>query len=133
MKYLGVILDYRLSYSEHLKYIAQKATMINRALCRLISNLRGPSETNHRLFGSVIQSVIMYAAPVWSEKLNKSIQIQRPFSRIQRILAIRIIAGYRTISTEMALILAKLPPWHLVAKKYRNVYIRISEAKRTGQ
>lgn len=125
------MLDYRMSYKNHFKYIIEKVGKINRALCKLMPNLRGPSENKRKLYGSVVQSVVMYAAPIWSRRLNKSKAIQRSLKNIQRTLAIRIIAGYRTISTEMALMLARLPPWHL-AEKYHNIYTRIAEAKKIG-
>lgn len=44
-------------------------------------------------------------------------------------MAIRTIAGYRTISYEVATILARTPPWALVAEKCKNTYMRIREAK----
>lgn len=129
IKYLGIILDCRLSYAAHFKYVEEKATKISRALCRLMPNLRGPHETKRRLYAYVIQSVVTYGAPVWSDKLNRSTVLQRPLRRMQRILAIRVISGYRTIGFDVATLLARTPPWTLVAEKLKNTYHQIKELR----
>lgn len=73
MKYFGVLLDGRLKFMEHFKYAAQKATKITRALCKLMPNLRGPTEAKRRLYAAeVVLSVVLYGAPIWSEELEAS-------------------------------------------------------------
>ncbi|KMQ88572.1 reverse transcriptase [Lasius niger] len=42
MKYLGVVLDSRMTFRDHFKYVAEKASKVIRALGRLMSNLRRP-------------------------------------------------------------------------------------------
>lgn len=63
----------------------------------------------------------MYGAPIWYESLVKNIAIQRPLLKIQKQLAIRIIAGYKTVSYEAATILARNAPWMLVAQEYKRI------------
>lgn len=130
MKYLGVILDSKLSFVEHFKYISEKTTKVNRALRRILPNLRGPHESKRRLYANMIQSIIMYGAPVWSDKLEKSKVSQRLLAQVQRITAIRTVAGYRTISYEVATVLARIPPWIMTAKKYQRIYERLQDIKR---
>lgn len=62
MRYLGVILDNKLSFGMHLDYVEKKVASISRALCRITLNLRGPRESRKKLYGGVILSVILYAA-----------------------------------------------------------------------
>lgn len=71
----------------------------------------------------------MYGAPVWSDKLEKSKTSQRLLAKVQRTVAIKIIAGYRTISYDAATALARTPPWTLVAEKYKKIYTREQEAR----
>lgn len=59
----------------------------------------------------------------------KNISIQKPLQRVQKQLAIRIIAGYRTIAYEVAILLARTPPWNLVAEKLHKIYGRIRRTK----
>lgn len=64
MKYLGVVLDSRLSFKEHFAYTEEKTTKVVRALGRLMPNLKGPREAKRRLFANVIMSILTYGAPV---------------------------------------------------------------------
>lgn len=54
---------------------------------------------------------------------------QRTLRNLQRTIAIRVIAGYRTVSFDIATILARTPPWILVAVKYTNIYKRTQDLK----
>lgn len=49
MKYLGVILDSRLSFAPHMEYAESKAAKVLRTLGLLMPNLRGPSQARRRL------------------------------------------------------------------------------------
>jgi len=44
MKYLGVMVDSRLSFKVHFDYIRDKVGRMTRALSQLMPNLRGPRE-----------------------------------------------------------------------------------------
>lgn len=129
IKYLGVILDSKLDFREHLRYIHGKAEKVKRALCKLMPNLRGPHENKRRLYAQVVQSVVMYGASIWYEGLAKNLSVQRPLQKVQRQLANKIVAGYRTVSFEVATLLARMPPWILVAKKYKKIYDKIKRLK----
>ena len=65
IKYLGVQLDRRLSFGEHLKIAAAKAIQCGEHLARLMPNIGGPREEKRRLVPSVVYSKLLYAAPVW--------------------------------------------------------------------
>lgn len=91
-KKLGIILDSKLNFEEHFRYIQEKVEKVKRALCRLMLNLRGPHESKRRLYACVVQSIVMYGAPVWYDSFVRNTAIQRPLRKIQRQLAIRIIS-----------------------------------------
>lgn len=59
-------------------------------------------------------------------------QKQRGMERIQRNLAIRIIAAYRTTSFNAAILLARAPPWTLVADTNRRMHNKIRELREQG-
>lgn len=129
LKYLGVILDGKLDFREHFRYVHEKAKKVKRVLGKLMPNLRGPHENKRRLYAYVVQSVVMYGSPIWYEGFAKNLSVQRPLQKVQRQLAIRIIAGYRTVSYEIVTLLARTPPWILVARKYHRIYKRIKKMK----
>jgi len=66
LKYLGVMIDSRLSYKEHLEYANKKAAASARSLARILLNTRGPKHERRKLIESVVTSQVLYAAPVWA-------------------------------------------------------------------
>ncbi|KMQ91208.1 reverse transcriptase [Lasius niger] len=62
IKYLGVFIDSKWSFSDHFRYVDDKAGRVIRALNRLMPNLRGPDEKQRRLYANAIMSVILYGA-----------------------------------------------------------------------
>jgi len=133
IKYLGVYLDQEWSFKEHTEYIEQKATRVARQLGRLMPNLRGPSEKKRRLYANTISSVILYAAPIWSDEIGGTAKLRQQITRVQRTIAIRVISGYRTVSADAALLLARIVPVAIHASYYKRVYSRISDLKRNDE
>ncbi|XP_049885101.1 uncharacterized protein LOC126380041 [Pectinophora gossypiella] len=127
MKYLGLYLDPKWNFREHFRRLAPKLINAASALGRLLPNLGGPSVTCRRLYTGVVRSMALYGAPVWVGALtapNKTL-----LYRAQRVMAVRVIRGYRTISHEAACVLAGTPPWDLDAEVLAEVYVRCAEAK----
>ena len=79
-KYLGVQLDRRLSFGKHLQIATAKATECGAALSRLIPNIGGPGEAKRRLVANVVNSKLIYAAPVWKSALNNHAIQKKLFS-----------------------------------------------------
>lgn len=129
VKYLGLILDKDWSFMDHFTYIENKISRVSRALYALMPNLRGPRERKRRLYAHVIASIINYGAPIWSESTTNR-KIREKLRRIQRVIAIRVIAGYRTISTDASLLMAKIVPADIHAAYFRRVFLRVHELKR---
>jgi len=124
IRYLGVLLDSQLNFTAHFRFIEDKVTGILRALSGLMPNLRGPSERRRRLYANVMSSVVLYGAPVWSGALLELCPGLRIIRRLQRRIAIRICAAYRTMSLDVALLLARLPPFEFMAEARATIYER---------
>ena len=103
IKHLGVQLDRRLSFSEHLKIAAAKAIQCGATLARLMPNIGGPRKAKRRLVASVVHSKQLYAAPVWANALQNH-AIQRRLFSAQRLVALRIFSAYRTVSMSAVLV-----------------------------
>lgn len=132
LKYLGVVLDSKLKFENHFEYVENKALRIARMLGRIMPNLRGPIESKRRLYANVVHSVLLYGAPVWHEGLMASRKNQRRMNRVQRTIALRVIAAYRTTSFIAATLMARLPPLHLHASMRARIFQRVSDLKRAG-
>ena len=78
-------------------------------------NIGGPREVKRRLVASVVHSRLLYATPVWAKALQ-SHAIQRRLFSAQRLVALRIVSAYRTVSTSAVLVLASVPPIDLLAE-----------------
>ena len=102
IKYLGVQLDRRLSFGENLKIAAAKAIQCGANLARLMPNIGGPREAKRRLEASVVHSKLLYAALVWANALQNH-AVQKKLLSAQRLVALRIVSAYRTISTSAVL------------------------------
>uniref|UniRef100_A0A2H1WNZ5 SFRICE_012564 n=1 Tax=Spodoptera frugiperda TaxID=7108 RepID=A0A2H1WNZ5_SPOFR len=73
----------------------------------------------------------LYGAPVWA--LNLMRRPARALLTSQRVMAIRVILGYRTISGEAANLLAGLPLWDLEAKVLAHVFSLRADACHRGE
>ena len=80
--YLGVQLDRRLSFGEHLQIATAKVIQCGAALTRLMPNIGGPREAKRRLMVSVVIWKLLYAALVLTSALNKHAIKKRLFLEI---------------------------------------------------
>ena len=90
IRYPGVQLDRRLSFGEQLQIATAKAIQCGVALTRLMPNIDGPREVKGRLVASVVNSKLLYAAPVWISPLNNH-AIQKKLFSAQRGVVLRIV------------------------------------------
>ena len=70
IKYLGVQLDRRLRFGQHLEIASAKAIQCGAYMARLMPNIGGPREAKRRRVKSVIHSKLLHAAPVWANVLH---------------------------------------------------------------
>ena len=61
-RYLGVQLDRRLSFGEHLWIATKKAIQCGANLFRLMPNIGDPREAKRRLLVSMVHSKLLYVA-----------------------------------------------------------------------
>ena len=121
IKYLGVQLDRRLSFGEHLQTATAKAIQCGAALAWLMPHIGGPREAKRRLVASVVNSKLLYAAPIWTSALNNHSILKKLFSA-QRVVVMRIVSAYRTVSTSTVLVLASVPPIYLLAEERKETF-----------
>ena len=84
-------------------------------------NICGPREAKRRLVASVVHSKLLYAAPFWANALQKH-AIQRKLFSAQRLVALRIVSAYRTVSTSAVLVLASAPPIDLLMEERQETF-----------
>lgn len=121
MTYLGVVVDRHLNFGRQVNEAALKGLEAGRTMSKLMPNVRGPREKKRRLIATSIMSKVMYAAPAWEKAMDKACHRAR-LQSVQRLVALRIVSGYRTVSTAAALVLASLPPVDLLVRESRERY-----------
>lgn len=109
IRYLGVMIDSRLNFGEHVMVTCQKAARVGASLSRIMPNIGGPRQDRRVLLSSVVSSVMYYAAPVWSCALERAKCRQR-LASVQRLSSLRTACAFRTVSDDaIGVIAGKLP------------------------
>ena len=86
-----------------------------------VPNIGGPREVKRRLLASVVHSRLLHAAPVWAKALQNHAIQRRQFSA-QRLVVLRIVSAYKTVSTSAVLVLASVPPIDLLAEERQETF-----------
>ena len=119
IRYLGVLIDTRLSYKQHLLSVSNKAEKVNGALARILPNIGGPQGEKRRLISTVIDSIILYAAPIWANAKHTHMQ---HVLRTQRRSALRVACAYSTVSDDAVCVIASKTPIDIRAKELSRLY-----------
>ena len=133
IRYLGVWIGKDGSHSEHVQRTVLRANQKLAQLERLMPNINGPRQIKRRVLAQAAESVMIYAAPVWSNEITRRQKSKKLLQSLQRRAAIKIAAAYRTASYEAVLVVAGLPPIELLlaerTTRYTNKTITKSEAR----
>ena len=122
LKYLGVIIHHKLLWYEHFNYVTAKASRLLTKLGMACHTTWGLNGTNIKIvYKNAIEPLLLYGSSVFSEAFD-NVKIKKKLLSTQRGFALRIIKGYRTISTDCALVLAGLLPINLVGKMAAIIY-----------
>lgn len=97
VKYLGVLLDNVRRYFLHLKQVCDKAERFVGAIRSLLPKVNGPTDTARKLYYSVWESVVLYAAPIWASTLGME-KNRKILVSAQRTALVRTLTAYRTVS-----------------------------------
>jgi len=127
IRYLGVELDTRLSFTKHVSIASKKAMDSARAIGRLMPNVGGPAQKKRQLLASVVYSKLLYGSPVWATVGVKTAINRSAMASAQRTIALRIIRAYRTVSTDATAVLSSMMPADLIAHERARVHRRIEE------
>lgn len=126
LNYLGITLDGKLTFSQHIKRVSDKAARVVAALSRIMANTRGPKPSKRKLLMSTVHSILLYGAEIWADALETEVYRKRMAS-VQRRGALRITCAYRTVSEPAALLVAGVAPIDLLAKRRKRIYDRKAE------
>jgi hypothetical protein len=96
-KILGVVMDSKLRYKQHIARAASKGLTAAMALKRL--RMVSPS-TARQLFGSTVAPVVDYASSIWMHACGSAAMAS--LNRVQRVGAQAITGAFRTVAVAVA-------------------------------
>jgi len=122
MKYLGIIIDNKLTFREHITHVTEKCRKIIFALSNSAKLNWGLSHKALKtLYTGRIQPLLLYGAPVWAEILEKTSHGKK-LIRVQRLINIKIAKACRTVSNDALCIITGLTPIHIKTKETAELY-----------
>ena len=116
VKYLGVTIDQRMCFTTHIKEVSEKADKLGTALSQIMPNVEVPNACKRRLICSAVESIKLYAAPVWHLALKRE-SYKQAMLRVHRKAAIRISSAYRTIFNSAVMVIAGTIPIDIKARE----------------
>ena len=122
VKILGVIMDAKIRYKEHIARASSKGLEAALELKRL----RGLSPaTARQLFTSTVVPVMDYASNVWTHAFTN--RLMGPINRVQRLGAQAIVGTFLTVATSVAEAEACIAPaqeryWRKVIKLWTDIH-----------
>lgn len=129
IKYLGVLIDTRMSFKDHLIRVSDKAAKVNGALSRVMSNHGGPRASKRKILAQVSASIMLYAAPVWADAMAKATYVAA-IKPTYRLSALRVASAFRTVSDAAILVIAGMPPIDLIARELQRIHTLGAEASK---
>ncbi|XP_029176137.1 uncharacterized protein LOC114944424 [Nylanderia fulva] len=90
-------------------------------LARLMPNIGGPRQDRRKLLVSVVISVLTYSIAIWGNVL-KIEEYQRKVAAIHRLSALRVACAFRTVSDNVACVIAGMILIKVIAIKRKQLY-----------
>ncbi|CAB0040345.1 unnamed protein product, partial [Trichogramma brassicae] len=126
IRYLGLHIDAKLKFDHHLRTVSAKAAGMIGALTKIMPNSGGPRSSRCKLYAHVVDSILLYGAPIWSTTTKKRAYI-RQAEAAHRRTCLRVISGRLHVSYEATYVLAGIPPLALLADERTRLYGRRRE------
>lgn len=121
IKYLGVLIDRGGTHKTHIVKTAAKALQQGMTFTRIMNNTIGPRYEKRVLLNGVVQSTILYGAPIWHEALSVS-KYKILLQKAQRCMLLRVVSAYKTASNSAIQVISGIPPIHLQVLERVRLY-----------
>jgi hypothetical protein len=122
IKYLGIIFDHKLTFREHINYVAEKCTKLKFSLSKSAQLNWGLQHAALKtIYTGGKQPLLLYGAPLWNKVIDKGSNKNR-LVRVQRLINIKIAKAYRTVSNEALCVLTGLTPITIKIEEVSQYY-----------
>ncbi|GBM36461.1 hypothetical protein AVEN_234838-1 [Araneus ventricosus] len=115
LKYLGVIIDNKLNWVDHLINMKTKLTHLHQKITRIAgTNWRLNKDFRRRLYKTAAERMILHGAAAWAYSL--SARQSRLLNSIQRKFLINVTGAYSTTPTAALQVIKGIVPLHMKAE-----------------
>jgi len=121
LKYLGIILESKLSFKDHIIYTAEKCSKLIFALARSAKLNWGAGLCGTENYTCAILPLLLYGAPI-SINAIKKVSYKQKIIRVQRLINIRIAKAYRTVSNEALCMITGLTPIDIKIEEVASLF-----------
>jgi hypothetical protein len=122
-EYLGIILDKKLKFSEHISYVAKRCSKLIHSLSRSAKVSWGlKHDALKTIYKGVTLPLLLYGALVWLEAMKFEHNRQK-YIRVQRLMNIRMAKAACTTSTKALCILTGMTPIIIKTEEAAKQYI----------
>jgi hypothetical protein len=122
LKYLGIILDSKLTFRDHIIATADKCSKLIFTLSKSAKINWGVSYAALKIiYTGGILTLLLYGAPVWIDAIKKTIFKQKRI-RVQRLINIKIARAYQTVSNDALCLIAGLTPIDIKIEKAAQLH-----------
>lgn len=121
MKYLGITMDTDKNFKEHITRTTNKGIRTMAALSSLMTNLGPAKRQGRRLYFNVLESIVLYGAPVWAEAA-RSVHNRRLLMKTQRMGFARVASAYRTVPVETPCVTTGTVPWGILVEERQCIF-----------
>jgi len=110
MKCLGIIIDDKFNFIQHISYPAEKCSKLIYSLSKSAKVSWGlKHEALKTIYKGAILPLLLYGAPVWTEGMKYAYN-RLKYIRVRRLMNIRMIKAFRTTSGEALCIVKEMTP-----------------------
>jgi hypothetical protein len=122
LKYLGIIMDHKVTFKEHIAYVTDRCVKLIRGLSRAAKVTWGiKHDAIKNIYKGAILPLLLYGAPVWIEAMKHEYN-KRKCIRIQRLINIQTAKAFRTTSNEALCILTGITPITIKTEEADRIY-----------
>jgi hypothetical protein len=122
MKYLGIIIDHKFRFQEHINYAAERYTKLIYNLSKMAKLSSG---IKHAAIATIYKGAILplltYGASVWIDAIKYEHNREK-YIRVQRLINVRMTKAYRTTSSEALCMLTGITPLIIKLEEVVKLY-----------
>jgi hypothetical protein len=121
-KYLGIILDHKLTFQPHIAYVTGKVKKIFNAIRRLCRSTFGLKSIQN-IYEGVTIPIVTYGCEIWGHRVSLA-RFERKLNETQRACLLALCHSFPTVSCDALCVVTGLPPlkyicWeHIAIKKW---------------